>query len=57
MHMSSCRSTKDLDGADEKSLGEHKIGTTKRGIGPCYQDKARARASVSRICSTRKSSV
>ena len=31
---------KDLDGADEKSLGEHKIGTTKRGIGPCYQDKA-----------------
>ena len=30
---------KDLDGADEKSLGEHKIGTTKRGIGPCYQDK------------------
>ena len=31
---------KDLDGADEKSLGDHKIGTTKRGIGPCYQDKA-----------------
>ena len=31
---------KDLDGADEKSLGEHKIGTTKRGIGPCYQYKA-----------------
>ena len=30
---------KDLDGADEKSLGEHKIGTTKRGIGPCYMDK------------------
>ena len=30
---------KDLDGADEKSLGDHKIGTTKRGIGPCYQDK------------------
>ena len=30
---------KDLDGADEKSLGENKIGTTKRGIGPCYQDK------------------
>lgn len=31
---------KDFDGADEKSLGENKIGTTKRGIGPCYQDKA-----------------
>ncbi len=31
---------KDLDGADEKRLGDNKIGTTKRGIGPCYQDKA-----------------
>ena len=31
---------KDLDGADEKKLGSNKIGTTKRGIGPCYQDKA-----------------
>ncbi len=31
---------KDLDGADEKSLGKNSIGTTKRGIGPCYQDKA-----------------
>ena len=30
---------KDFDGADEKRLGENKIGTTKRGIGPCYQDK------------------
>ncbi len=30
---------KDLDGADEKVLGDNKIGTTKRGIGPCYQDK------------------
>ena len=28
-----------MDGADEKSLGDKKIGTTKRGIGPCYQDK------------------
>ncbi len=28
-----------LDGADEKILGEKKIGTTKRGIGPCYSDK------------------
>ena len=34
---------KDLDGADEKRLGENKIGTTKRGIGPCYQDKASRR--------------
>ncbi len=30
---------KDLDGADEKWLGSQQIGTTKRGIGPCYQDK------------------
>ncbi len=29
----------DLDGADEARLGKNKIGTTKRGIGPCYQDK------------------
>ena len=29
-----------LDGADEKRLGKNQIGTTKRGIGPCYQDKA-----------------
>ncbi len=31
---------RDLDGANEKRLGKNKIGTTKRGIGPCYQDKA-----------------
>ncbi len=30
---------RDLDGAFEQSLGKHNIGTTKRGIGPCYQDK------------------
>ena len=30
---------RDLDGANEKSLGKNLIGTTKRGIGPCYQDK------------------
>ena len=30
---------KDLDGASEKRLGKNQIGTTKRGIGPCYQDK------------------
>ncbi|MGL5722332.1 MAG: adenylosuccinate synthase [Brevinema sp.] len=28
-----------LDGLWETRLGEHKIGTTKRGIGPCYSDK------------------
>ena len=32
-----------LDGADEKRLGKNKIGTTKRGIGPAYQDKAARR--------------
>jgi len=31
---------KDLDGAAEKRLGKFRIGTTKRGIGPSYQDKA-----------------
>lgn len=30
----------DLDGAIEKKLGKGKIGTTKKGIGPCYTDKA-----------------
>ncbi len=30
----------DLDGAEEKRLGKNEIGTTRRGIGPCYQDKA-----------------
>lgn len=29
----------DLDGAHERSLGSSLIGTTGRGIGPCYQDK------------------
>lgn len=28
-----------LDGAEEKYLKDKKIGTTKRGIGPCYSDK------------------
>ena len=28
-----------LDEAEEQYKGEHKIGTTKRGIGPCYMDK------------------
>lgn len=29
-----------LDGLSEKLRGESEIGTTKRGIGPCYMDKA-----------------
>jgi adenylosuccinate synthase len=29
-----------LDGLEEKSKGEYKAGTTKRGIGPTYSDKA-----------------
>lgn len=29
----------DLDGAYEELLGKNNIGTTRRGIGPCYQDK------------------
>ena len=28
-----------LDGAEERYLKDKKIGTTKRGIGPCYSDK------------------
>ncbi len=30
----------DLDGAAEHRLGTNEIGTTRRGIGPAYQDKA-----------------
>lgn len=30
----------DLDGSIEVLLGNEKIGTTKKGIGPCYSDKA-----------------
>ena len=30
----------DLDGAIEEFLSDSKIGTTKKGIGPCYTDKA-----------------
>jgi adenylosuccinate synthase len=29
-----------LDGASEMRLGKFSIGTTRRGIGPCYEDKA-----------------
>lgn len=31
---------RDLDGASEHRLGKNEIGTTRRGIGPAYQDKA-----------------
>ena len=31
---------RELDGARETAKGRHKIGTTKRGIGPTYGDKA-----------------
>jgi len=31
---------RELDGARETLKGKNKIGTTKRGIGPCYGDKA-----------------
>jgi adenylosuccinate synthase len=31
---------KDLDGASEHRLGSNEIGTTRRGIGPAYMDKA-----------------
>ena len=36
-----------LDQAREARRGENKIGTTGRGIGPCYEDKAARRAPVS----------
>ena len=35
----------ELDIARENALGENKIGTTKNGIGPCYEDRA-ARLSI-----------
>lgn len=37
-----------LDELQEAALGEHKIGTTKNGIGPCYMDKV-ARVGI-RMC-------
>ena len=30
---------KELDGLAEEARGDNKIGTTKKGIGPCYMDK------------------
>ncbi len=35
---------KDIDAARETELGDAKIGTTKRGIGPAYEDKVGRRA-------------
>ncbi|MEM6627944.1 MAG: adenylosuccinate synthase, partial [Pseudomonadota bacterium] len=35
---------KDIDAAREAALGDAKIGTTKRGIGPAYEDKVGRRA-------------
>lgn len=37
-----------LDELQEEALGNHKIGTTKGGIGPCYMDKV-ARVGI-RVC-------
>jgi adenylosuccinate synthase len=42
-----------LDGAEEQYLGDKKIGTTKRGIGPCYSDKV-ARNGIRAIDLTKK---
>lgn len=41
----------DLDGLREGAAGENKIGTTKRGIGPAYEDKVGRRAI--RLCDLR----
>ncbi len=45
-----------LDGAEEKYLKDKKIGTTKRGIGPCYSDKI-ARNGIRAIDLTNKESL
>jgi adenylosuccinate synthase len=42
-----------LDGAEEQYLADKKIGTTKRGIGPCYSDKV-ARNGIRAIDLTQK---
>ncbi|MBQ1793421.1 MAG: adenylosuccinate synthase [Peptostreptococcaceae bacterium] len=39
---------KELDGLAEEARGDNKIGTTKKGIGPCYMDKTE-RSGI-RIC-------
>jgi len=45
-----------LDGAEENLLGNNKIGTTKRGIGPCYSDKI-ARKGIRAIDLTNKATL
>jgi len=45
-----------LDGAEENFLGDKKIGTTKRGIGPCYSDKI-ARNGIRMIDLTNKTTL
>jgi adenylosuccinate synthase len=45
-----------LDGAEEQYLGDKKIGTTKRGIGPCYSDKI-ARNGIRAIDLTEKATL
>ncbi len=46
-----------LDGAREAARGREAIGTTRRGIGPVYADKAAARACVPVRWPTRRNSV
>lgn len=45
----------ELDGLSEKARGKSDIGTTKRGIGPCYMDKAE-RSGI-RICDLMNSDI
>lgn len=45
----------ELDGLSEASRGKQDIGTTKRGIGPCYMDKAE-RSGI-RVCDLMNSEV
>jgi adenylosuccinate synthase len=45
-----------LDGAEEQYLGDKKIGTTRRGIGPCYSDKV-ARNGIRAIDLTEKATL
>ena len=45
-----------MEKMSEGREGRVSIGTTSRGIGPCYEDKIAAAASVSPTCWTRSSS-
>ena len=44
---------RDIDQAREKRLGDGKIGTTGKGIGPCYEDAIGRRAVVARDLTSR----